>query len=278
MRHGSSPSSRIIYRSIPTLTSASRRLSRGSSLTSSAPAWRVRLRSRHSLRSSSAAFAVFAALLNVGDTYNWVNYNTGPVDISWFKIGIFLAVFVGQVSVAAGCLALLAATRLARIPVISAAEARNLRRRAAVAWVSGAITVTLLALMALVVPTAYQANWEVAVLIAAGACGAALLTALPSIVRAAWVKPAAAGATPDLLEELTPFLPACTTRLLTPWRCAFVLATASAAALVAVGIFNDELFTGVLRGVAEGVLCLAGFSLLGRFLGMVRPAPELHAE
>lgn len=222
--------------------------------------------------------AVFAALLNVGDTYNWVNYNTGPVDISWFKIGIFLAVFVGQVSVAAGCLALLAATRLARIPVISATEARNLRRRAAVAWVSGAITVTLLALMALVVPTAYQANWEVAVLIAAGACGAALLTALPSIVRAAWVKPAAAGATPDLLEELTPFLPACTTRLLTPWRCAFVLATASAAALVAVGIFNDELFTGVLRGVAEGVLCLAGFSLLGRFLGMVRPAPELHAE
>jgi hypothetical protein len=224
--------------------------------------------------------AMLAALPNVGDTYNWVNYNTGigPLHISWFNIGIFLAVFIGQISVAAGGLALLGATRLARMPVISAAEARTLRRRAAVAWGAGAITVMLLALMALVVPTAYGARWEVAVLIAAGACGAALLTALPSIARAAWVKPAADGATPDLLVDLTPFLPARTTRLLTPWRCAFVLATAAAAALTAVGIVDDQIYRGMLRGVAEAVLCLAGFSLLGRYLGMTRPAAELHAE
>jgi hypothetical protein len=224
--------------------------------------------------------AILAALPTVRETYNWANYNTGigPLQISWFNMGLFLAVFMGQISVAASCLAVLGATRLSRLPVVSAAEATNLRRRAAVAWSSGAVTVALLALMALVVPTAYAASWEVTVLIAAGACGAALLTALPSIARAVCVKPTAAGATPDLLVDLSPFLPARATRLLTPWRLAFVFAAAAAAALTAVGIVDDHIYRGVLLGVVEGGLCLTGFSLLGRYLGMVRPAAELDAD
>lgn len=226
------------------------------------------------------AVAMLVVIPGVGNTYNWSNYGNqiGPLDISWFDLGIFVAVFSGQVSLAAAALAALGATLLAKMPVISATEAVILRRRAVVAWVSGAITVGLLALMGLVIPTAYASNWELEVLVGAGVCGAALLSVVPTLLHAAWVSPKTVGPTSDLVADLTPFLPFGTSRLLTPWRCALLLAAAVALVLTALGVVNDQPLVGVLRGATDAVACLAAFSLLGSYLGLVRPRAELQLD
>lgn len=226
------------------------------------------------------AVAMLVVLPGVSNTYNWANYNSGIglFHISWFHIGIFVAVFSGQVSLAAAGLAALGAIRLARAPVISATDAMILRRRAVVAWLSGAITIGLLALMGLVVPTAYAPNWELEVLVGAGVCGAALLSVVPTLLHAVWVRPATAGPTSDVVADLAPFLPFGTSRLLTPWRCALLLAAAVAVVLTAVGVLNDDPLVGALQGATDAIACLAGFSLLGGYLGLVRPRAELQLD
>jgi hypothetical protein len=226
------------------------------------------------------AVAMLLVIPGASNTYNWVNFNNsiGPFHISLFDIGIFVAVFFGQVSLAAAVLALLGANRLSRAPVISATEAMILRRRALVAWVSGGITIGSLALMGLVIPTAYGPNWELEVLVGAGVCGVALLSVIPMVLRAAWVRPAAEGPTHDLVADLAPFVPSRASRLLTPWRCAVLLAALVAVVLTGMGVVNDDPLAGALRGATDALACLAGFSLLGGYLGLVRPGVELQPE
>jgi hypothetical protein len=226
------------------------------------------------------AVAMLVVLPGVSNTYNWANYNSaiGPFDISWFDISLFVAVFSGQVSLAAAALAALGAIRIAKTPAISARQAMILRRRAAVAWVSGGITVGLLALIGLVIPTAYAPNWELEVLIAAGVCGAALLSVVPTLLHAAWVRPASAGPTSDVVADLAPFLPSGASHLLTPWRCALLLAAVVALVLTAAGVVTDQPLVGALRGGTDALACLAGFSLLGGYLGLVRPRAELQLD
>jgi hypothetical protein len=56
-----------------------------------------------------------------------------------------------------------------------------------------------------------------------------------------------------------------------PWRLALVLAGAIAVILAAAGVVQSDPYDGALRGVLDGLACLTGFALLGRYLGL-RPA------
>jgi hypothetical protein len=54
----------------------------------------------------------------------------------------------------------------------------------------------------------------------------------------------------------------------TPWRFALLVAFALAAAITAAGLAAGDPYDGALRGLAEAAACLAGFGLLGPYLGL----------
>jgi hypothetical protein len=53
-----------------------------------------------------------------------------------------------------------------------------------------------------------------------------------------------------------------------PWRFAFVVAFAVAAVITLAGIGADDPYDGLLRGLLEAAAVLAGFGLLGPYLGL----------
>ena len=191
---------------------------------------------------------------------------------------IFVAVFSGQVSLAAAVLAALGAIRLARTPVISATQAMMLRRRALVAWVSGAITIGSLALMGLVIPTAYGPNWALEVLVGRRGLWCRAAERGPDVLARGLGETDDRGS--DVRRRRRPgAVPAL--RSVTSADSVAVRAAARrlvALVLTAVGVVNDDPLVGALRGGTDALACLAGFSLLGGYLGLVRPAGRATAR
>ena len=56
-----------------------------------------------------------------------------------------------------------------------------------------------------------------------------------------------------------------------PWRLAIMVAAGVALAIALAGAAGDDLYDGIARGVADGLVCLAGFGTLGRYLGLWSP-------
>jgi hypothetical protein len=190
-----------------------------------------------------AGFAVFLALVPVGSlSLLLAALNAGVVNPG--------AVLGGQLAFVGGMLALLRAWRLRRASVVSAAEATILRRRVALALVGGALT-----LGSIVVATQRPlalATLGVGVVALAGAA-------------AAWsasfrTRPFAAGEPGDLSFDLGVDAD--------PWRLALWIAGAVALCIAVAGVVQADPFDGLARGLADGVLCLLGFAVLGRPLGL----------
>jgi VIT1/CCC1 family predicted Fe2+/Mn2+ transporter len=75
----------------------------------------------------------------------------------------------------------------------------------------------------------------------------------------------------DIFDDLGLFVPAPLRGR--PWAFAVVVAVAVALLITAAGVVADDPYDGALRGVADGLACLVGFALLGRYLGL-RAAAE----
>lgn len=173
-------------------------------------------------------------------------------------------VIAPQVAFVAGVLAVVRAVRLRRSAALPRAEVDALRRRTAVALLSGGATMA--ALVAVVAQfAAAMPGWLVAAAAAAGTTSVLLLaiTSVPLVVTSR-VHVQTAGAAGDVFSDLGPVVPAPLRGH--PWAFAAMCALAVALIVFLPGIPADDGCDAALRGAAEAAICLLGFAVLGRYL------------
>jgi hypothetical protein len=203
-----------------------------------------------------AAFACFLALAPLG-LLSGVAVGVGNSSSQAIGAPVTLALVLGvQLAFVGGMLALLRAWRLRRSAVVPAREATVLARRAALGLAGGLLTVAGLAGAA--AQSTAGLRW---LAIAAAATGAVTL-ACGSVVllRSLRIRPVAEGVPGDLSFDLGVDVD--------PWRIALVIAGAVALCIAVAGVFQADPFDGLVRAVWDGMLCLGGFALLGRPLGL----------
>lgn len=188
-----------------------------------------------------AGFTAFMALVPFGLAFGILFALDQTANVA-IVLGTQLA-FVG------GTLAALRAWRIRRALVVPGSQATVLLRRAALAMCGAGLTAAGL----------FPAN----VAVASIGCASALVSAF-ALVRALRLRPVADGrAAGDLATDLG--LGG------SPWRLALLITAAVALCIAAAGVVQDDPFDGLARALADGVLCLGGFAVLGRYLGL-RPA------
>ena len=174
-----------------------------------------------------------------------------------------IALVVGvQLAFVGGTLALLRAWRLRRLVAIPAAEARILLRRAGLAVGGAAVTVAALGLLV----SGYYAvvQWSLLSLawITFGVGCAAVVLGGAVIGRAFRLLPLAEGESGDLSFDLGVDAD--------PWQLALVIAGGVAFCIALAGVVQSDPLDGLVRALGDGSLCLAGFAVLGRPLGLRR--------
>jgi hypothetical protein len=149
--------------------------------------------------------------------------------------------------------------------VVARDEAVVMRRRTAVALLAGLVCVVGLALVALEASHAVG-WWRTLGLACAGAGACAIVAALVPLSSALEVLPLAGGSRGDMFDDVgwltSPPLRG------RPWVVALLLAGSIVVILAVAGIIQDDPYDGALRGLLDGAACIAGFGLLGRYLGL----------
>jgi hypothetical protein len=190
-----------------------------------------------------AGYVVFLALAPIGA----LSILLAAVGADVVNVGTILG---GQLAFVGGTLALVRAWRLRRARVVSAADATVLRRRVLLGVTGGVLT-----LAGIAVGTGQPLALAT---VAVGAVTLAVATA--AVVAATRLRPTAAGDARDMAFDLGIDAD--------PWRLAFAIAGAVALCIAAAGVVQADPFDGLVRAVGDGLLCLAGFALLGRPLGL----------
>jgi hypothetical protein len=215
-----------------------------------------------------AGFAVFIALAPLGLMFGVLFALLGPAGYAASKPNfVGAAVVLGaQLAFVGGTLALLRAWRTRRELVVTAAQAGVLLRRAALGVAGGALTVGGIAAGA--ESAAGVASWFAPLAYSTAAVGAMTLAAAGlALGRAYRLRPVAVGpATGDLESDLGPLVPSALRG--NTWRLAFAIAGLVAVCVAVAGVIQNDPFDGIARALFDGLACLAGFALLGRFLGM----------
>jgi hypothetical protein len=224
----------------------------------------------------SAAFRAFAALAFAGISMAVMFVAVGRVrgltlygqqhtpTPTWTAPIMMVAALASQVALAAGGLALLRAWRLRNERVISAADATVLARRSAVGLIGGLLTVAVLPATAIAFPHAAGHPWTVFAWVLAGIGVVAFAAAAPTMLASFRLRPNVDGPSGDLIADLGGWVPVG----FTPTRIAAVLALVIVVAMGVAGVFTDDPYDGIARGLLDGVACLAGFTVLGRYLGL----------
>jgi hypothetical protein len=150
------------------------------------------------------------------------------------------------------------------VPVMTAADAAILNRRAAVGLLCGAITMSVLPLTHFVAGV-WSARWDAVAIIGGPALIVLLLAMLPDVLRATRLRPTREGPAGDLRADLGIDDPRAT-----PRRMVVVLSVVIVLVMVAIGARSDDLSDGILRGIFDGAACLVGFAVLGQYLGLRR--------
>ncbi len=191
---------------------------------------------------------------------------------TWTAPILLVAALAAQVALASGCLTLLRAWRLRNEPVISGADARVLASDCSGLSRASAGVVTRRGLAdgrGARIPTRGRTRpgprwaWVHGRISVSWRSGAPAPTPVRSAARAL-PSSRPAGRAGDLISDLGDWVP----RSLTPTRCAVLLATAILVVLSAAGLVTDDPYDGILRGIADGMACMAGFAVLGRYLGL----------
>jgi hypothetical protein len=152
--------------------------------------------------------------------------------------------------------------------VIPRPEAGVIVRRAAVGLAAGMITMAGLAVAAFGLTQGAPSGWRTLAFASSGTGLLVLLGATPALLAAARLRPLVEGSVGDLRQDFGSLLPPQMGRR--PWMFALVVATAVAVAVAVAGVIQGDPFDGAARGLADGSACLAGFALLGRYLGLRR--------
>jgi hypothetical protein len=216
-----------------------------------------------------AAFGVFAALAPLGLLFGVLFVSLGAAGFGTADpTFVGPAVILGtQIAFVGGILALLRAWPLRRARAIPAAQAKVLLRRSGLGLAGGALTVAGIAVGAWQAP-AHVAAWFPPLAYSTAAVGIVTLTfAGVTLARAVRLQPVEAGAaTGDLESDLGPLVPAPLGG--NPWRLAAAIAAAVAACIAAAGVVQADPIDGLARALTDALACLAGFALLGRWLGL----------
>lgn len=193
----------------------------------------------------------------------WAVAHSNPSRLA--QIAMAVCLVAAQVSIVTGVLGLLRAIQLRGRAIVATQEAVVLVRRAGVALGAGAVTMLALPLVALSSP-GLSSGWKVLAYVLAGVGLMAIASAIPAVRAALRLKPRLDGRAGDLLYDLDAVSPV---RLPgSPWQVALIIALGVAVVLTAAGVAQSDPFDGVARGIADGLACLAGFALLGRYLGL----------
>lgn len=171
-----------------------------------------------------------------------------------------LFVVAAQVALAAGVLAVLRAWRLRRAPVITAADAAILYRRAGIGLIAGVLTVGSAPISTVIAHRGWVAVRTVDV---AGPCILLLLVIALFMLPLSGLRPTRQGRAEDLTFDL-----GIRDSRVTPLRVALALSMLILVTLAGAGVVTGDPYDGIARGLVDGAVCLAGFGLLGRYLGL----------
>lgn len=208
------------------------------------------------------SFAIRGAGSAVGGLASVVGRNH-PSSLTLVAMGVCLIAV--QVSAAAGVLGLLRTIRLRGQVVVTTQEAVMLVRQAGVALLSGTLALVALAMMALSLPQ-LSSSWKVLAYVVTGVGLTSIASAAPAVSAALRLRPKLEGQAGDLIDDLDAVVPL--KLAVSPWQLAVLLALAIAVLLTGAGIVQSDPYDGAARGIADGLACLAGFALLGRYLGL----------
>jgi hypothetical protein len=229
-------------------------------------------------RARRTGFASFLALAAAGTLFG-VAYVTSPAQAFGYGgapdsqllggLAKFVAILAPQLAFVAGTLAGLRALRRRSDRIIPRAEAAVIARRALVGIFAGFASMLALALMAIEYHRDVASWWMTLALVASVLGAAALASVTPWAFSALRTRPATEGAAGDLFDDLGAVVP---DRLRgRPWVFAATVAAGVAVAVTLAGVAGSDGIDGAVRGVADAVACLAGFAVLGRFLGLRAP-------
>jgi hypothetical protein len=207
-----------------------------------------------------AAFLSFLALVPLGLLFAALFALTARHTTN-VATGLMLALVVGvQLAFVGGTLAWLRAWRLRAAAVIPAAEAWILLRRAGLGIAGGGIVVVSLHL--LVSGRWLGVQWSMPALgwttVAVGA--ASVLFGAAVVVRGLRLLPLAEGDAGDFAFDVGVAAD--------PWRLALMIAGAVVLCIALAGLAQSDPIDGLVRALGDGGLCLAGFAVLGRPLGL----------
>ena len=196
-----------------------------------------------------------------------------PSGIGWgARLGNWASVIAPQVAFAAGLLALLRALRRRHAAVMPRAEARMLLRRATVGVVAGLASMIGLSLVANELAPYLPSWWVTLVWVCAAVGVVALLASVPALIVARRLPSLSEGPAGDLFDDIGAWVPRGIEGR--PWRLALVVASAIFILMSAAGWMASDGYDGMIRGLADGLLCLLGFATLGRYLGLWAPQAD----
>jgi len=189
-------------------------------------------------------------------------------------VALLISAVAAQVALVAGGLGLLRALQLRRRGTIPGREASVLARRAGIGLAAGALTIIAFPITQIyrVHPGAValgghptNLSWP----LASVAGLVMLVAAAPAVVRAARLRPQIAGAAGDVLADLGPLQPVAT-RLTNGSvnRLAFAIGAVLAIVIALAGVAANDPYDGILRGLLEAGAFVAGYAVLGRYLGI----------
>jgi hypothetical protein len=227
-------------------------------------------------RARRAGFAAFGALALAGilfglafvTTSNKLFYDLG--ELPWPASASAVAIaFSTQIAFAAGVLAALRGLRRRRNPVIPAPEATVIVRRAAVGIAAGIVAMFALGVLAVELRHREPGSWATLAEVGAAVGLAGLLASVPWVWRALRVHPVLDGERGDVFDDVGGWAPAPLQGR--PWRFALAFSGVVAVVIAIIGVLGADPYDGILRGIVDALACLAGFAVLGPFLGLWQP-------
>ena len=178
-------------------------------------------------------------------------------------VASLVLIIAPQVAFVSGTLALLRVLRRRNARVLASAERVMVNRRTGLALTAGLATMGALAVLGIEYRHELAHWWVSFTLIATLTASSLLLLAAFPALRAIRLHPQVPGSAGDVFDDV-----GFVRYRDKPWLFAARVALLVGLAVWVAGIVASDPIDGLLRGVFEALACLAGFAVLGRYLGL----------